>query len=513
MMNRIKDVGPIASPSRIADGDLLARFLTRRDDAAFAELVERHGRMVFGVCRRRLGQAADAEDAFQAVFLSLAKHAEGLASRTTVGPWLYLVARQLTTKALRRRSRRRWLPWNLAPEPKTAEPPEVDVDLDAALASLSEPERAAIVLCHLEGLSRSEAAKALGCPEGTLSARLSRGLEKLRKRLGKPPLAALVAASLVLLPDRLPASTVDLVHHFRDGALDDWASAGTLDLFRKADPMRYLDRAGPVVASIMALGLIAVGASFGLNLLQAQQEKKPDEKANVADDRPRGGLGGDAALGGGGSSGGMMMGMGGGLGDSRPRGEGGVWLADAVKEFNQWALSTSIGGKQPPLTEDEVIAAIVAWTRDPGAPTAGDLFDAFHRVAETRKLPSAWSLDAVDSWKTNEREIEGWRIQLRLSLAPNKSYAHVIRDQKIRVRPDVKSEYAVHASNAALITLPLKNSNAESVAELLRNAIGGKWLDTKVVADSRTNTVLVYAPEVKREAILKMLNAIDELHK
>src|SRR5262245_42020556 len=176
------------APVFVSDGALLSRFLTKRDDRAFAELVARHGPLVFGVCLRRLGQCADAEDVFQAVFLALANQANELAGRQVLGPWLYTVARRISGKALRSRRRRRWLFWSRPPELPAAIPSEAPVDLDVALASLSEDERSAIILCHMEGYSRSEAAKALGCPEGTLSARLSRGLEKLRKKLGKSPL-------------------------------------------------------------------------------------------------------------------------------------------------------------------------------------------------------------------------------------------------------------------------------------------------------------------------------------
>ena len=585
MMNRIKDVEPIASPSRIADGDLLAQFVKRRDDSAFAELVARHGRMVFGVCLRRLGQCADAEDAFQVVFLSLAKHAEGLASRTTVGPWLYTVVRQVTTKAIRSRRRRRWLPWTLAPEPQTAEPIEVDVDLDAALATLSESERAAIVLCHLEGLSRSEAAKALGCPEGTLSARLSRGLEKLRKKLGKPPLAVLVAASLVMLPDELPASTVDLVHHFRNGALDDWASPGTLDLFRKADTMRFLHRLGPVVASAMAVGLIAVGASFGWNLIQAKQDKPPEQKSKVEGDRERGRnsdegvvgpLGGDGSFdqegvggstlssrGGSGSAdaagrllgrtgvdeqgvsggprgrggklggsktgsgvgaptmgGGMEGGLSGGMSSEggftrlgmatgMMGGDANVSLADAVKQFNEWAKKKEIGKTQPPLTEDEVVAAIRSWPGKEG-PWAGELYNAFQRVADTRTLPRAWRLDGAERSRFNNFDLDVWRIEMSISVGSNVANI-VVRDQKIRERPKAKAADAADGENTIKVYL-LRNASAETVVKMLQQSIGGKLIDTTVTADARTNSLVVQAPESKHDAIKRMIMAIDELY-
>jgi len=269
-MNRITDALATNVAAKPADGELLSRFLASRDDPAFAEVVTRHGPMVYGVCLRRLGRTQDAEDCFQAVFLALATHGPKLVDRQTVGPWLYTVARQAAAKVLRSRGRRRWVFWGRTPEPAARTAVEVDVELDAALASLSEPERSAVVLCHLEGLSRSEAAKALAIPEGTLSARLARALEKLRRKLGRQPLAVLAAATSVILPDALPASTVGLVHHLRDGALEDWASPRVLDLYRKALPMRLLDRFGPAFAALAAAVLIMFGAAAGWQLVKGQ---------------------------------------------------------------------------------------------------------------------------------------------------------------------------------------------------------------------------------------------------
>ena len=80
-----------AADSR-TDGELLAAFRLHRDEAAFAELVRRHGPLVWGACRRLLPDHADAEDAFQAAFLVLVRRANGLSDHTTVGPWLYKVA-------------------------------------------------------------------------------------------------------------------------------------------------------------------------------------------------------------------------------------------------------------------------------------------------------------------------------------------------------------------------------------------------------------------------------------
>src|SRR5258708_8780486 len=89
-----------------SDAQLLARFLTSRDEAAFAALVRRHGPMVLGVCRRVLRHAQDAEDAFQATFLVLAKKASSVLKRATVGTWLYVVAYRTAQRARARQARR-----------------------------------------------------------------------------------------------------------------------------------------------------------------------------------------------------------------------------------------------------------------------------------------------------------------------------------------------------------------------------------------------------------------------
>jgi len=173
-------------PAPVAtDGELLRRFLSRQDEAAFESLVRRHGPMVFAVCRRALGCTADAEDAFQATFLVLLRKAPGLTPRTTLGDWLHGVARRITLKARTAAARRR------TREGAAARPegnPEVERNdwlpwLDEEVGRLPAKYRLPLVLCDLEGRTRGEAARALGWPEGTVAGYLSRGRAMLAKRL------------------------------------------------------------------------------------------------------------------------------------------------------------------------------------------------------------------------------------------------------------------------------------------------------------------------------------------
>jgi RNA polymerase sigma factor (sigma-70 family) len=207
VLNRIFD--QLADLRTTADRELLDRFLGARDETAFAELVRRYGPAVWGVCRRRLAHTQDAEDAFQATFLVLLRRAAHLSGDAPLGPWLYRVA-VLTARNLRRGNRRRAaLGEPLEHEVPAREPePALDkFDLDAALLALSERDRVPVVLCHLQGLSRREAAERLGCPEGTLSARLNRALAKLRARLGAGA-PAVLATGAVMVPTQLAEATV-----------------------------------------------------------------------------------------------------------------------------------------------------------------------------------------------------------------------------------------------------------------------------------------------------------------
>ena len=190
---------------RLRDDQLLERFVANRDQAAFELLLWRHGPMVLGVCRRVLPAAHDAEDAFQATWLTFVKKAGSIVNRAALGSWLYQVAHRVALRARSGRTRRARRERQIHPDVSTA-PTEVPVEsgelgqvLDDELSRLPACQRAAFVLCCLEGKTGEEAARELGCPAGTVSSRLTRAREHLRVRLTKRGLAPAAAALTVAL--------------------------------------------------------------------------------------------------------------------------------------------------------------------------------------------------------------------------------------------------------------------------------------------------------------------------
>jgi RNA polymerase sigma factor (sigma-70 family) len=186
------------------DGRLVERFAAAGDPDAFAALLHRHAPLVWGVCRRLLGESHDAEDAFQAAFLVLVKNAAAVRKRESVASWLYGVAYRVASRARKARGRRAG---GHVEDCAAAGGTEQDVAarevravLDAELQRLPEKYRGPVVLCDLQGQTLEEAARLLGCPRATVATRLARARQRLRDRLvrrGVAPaaLAALLAAA------------------------------------------------------------------------------------------------------------------------------------------------------------------------------------------------------------------------------------------------------------------------------------------------------------------------------
>ena len=218
----------VGAVGRLPDAELLRLFDVGRGDtrsqAAFAVIVERHGPMVLGVCRRVLRDEHAAADAFQATFLILARKAGAVRVADSLGRWLYGVSVRVARRArsIRRKERDRVQGLDgIDPidEPDYLEPhlrDERRAAIDEEIIRLPDRYRAAVVLCYIEGLTQEEAARQLLCPVGTIQSRLHRARERLRPRLARRGLAPAVAGLSTLaattsradVPRRLLARTI-----------------------------------------------------------------------------------------------------------------------------------------------------------------------------------------------------------------------------------------------------------------------------------------------------------------
>jgi RNA polymerase sigma factor (sigma-70 family) len=263
------------------DAALLDRFLRDRDEPAFAELVQRHGPMVFRVCRRVLRDAHDAEDAFQATFLVLARRAKAIRSRASLAAWLHGVARRVALKARAaqaRRHRHEMLGSATAPpDPRPHPLAEVTVRealllLDEEVARLPEAHRLPVILCCLEGLTLDEVAGRLGCTRGSVRGRLERGRKRLQRRLAKRGLTLAVALALAEVsrgagaagaPEGLVATTVSAALAFAAGDRAGMARlrAPVMTLAEGALPGLLSARAAVGAAVLLALALATAGVA------------------------------------------------------------------------------------------------------------------------------------------------------------------------------------------------------------------------------------------------------------
>jgi RNA polymerase sigma factor (sigma-70 family) len=260
-----------ADLAALPDRDLLGRFAARRDEAAFEAVVRRHGPMVLGVCRRLLGGEHDAEDAFQAVFLVLARKAGAVAWRDSVGSWLYAVAHRLAREARRKRLRREGHEAGARGEP--ARDPLAEISgrellalVDEELARLPERYRGPLVLCCLEGKTGDEAARHLGCSPSTLKRRLRQARELLQGRLQRRgltlPAAVLPALLLPSMADAgLIAVTLRAATAFARGqSVAALVSFPAVALARGLSRTWFLARLKTVAAILLVAGGQAAGA-------------------------------------------------------------------------------------------------------------------------------------------------------------------------------------------------------------------------------------------------------------
>ncbi len=262
----------------MSDAQLVDRFVARRDESAFAVLVERHGPMVLSVCRGVLKDVNDAEDAFQATFLVLFRKAGGLRGGGSLGSWLYRVAYRIAIRAnsvAARRRERSWEDESMAAEAASSK--EADAELDRDLLPMIHQEidrlpdryRAPIALCYLEGLSYEDVARQLGWPIGTVGSRLARARELLKSRLARRGVTATSGALAVLLAREATAAPAGWVEATTRAAMGlggtakgATAAAGAVSVALALSD--HVSRSMLMIKLIQATALLAAVVSAGL---------------------------------------------------------------------------------------------------------------------------------------------------------------------------------------------------------------------------------------------------------
>ncbi|MBY0526825.1 MAG: sigma-70 family RNA polymerase sigma factor [Gemmataceae bacterium] len=290
-------IRPLLRPGDSAersDRELLDSFVARQDEAAFAVLVRRHGPMVLGVCRRLLGDAHAAEDAFQATFLVLVRRAGSVPWREVIGSWLYQVAYRTAMKArvaaTQRQAREREAGKMRAmlPEGATTEC-DLQTVLDSELQRLPAKYRMPVVLCCVQGRSKIEAARELGWKEGTVASRLARARDLLRQRLTRRGVT-LAAAAAALAPQALTAAvstgleTTTLQAAAASMRGSGLASAAVTSLVQGV--LRDLALARVRCAAVIVLMLAALGGSAGALVVHLRGGEPPAPEATANVDNP-----------------------------------------------------------------------------------------------------------------------------------------------------------------------------------------------------------------------------------
>jgi RNA polymerase sigma factor (sigma-70 family) len=281
-----------------SDAELLTAYLADRSEHAFRAIVRRHGAMVLGACRRVTGDVHDADDAFQATFLVLVRRAASVVPRDNLAGWLYGVAYRTALKAKAMKARRFAKEQRAASvgtrsavaEAPSSDGPELRGILDRELAALPDCFRLPVLLCDLEGKSRKEAARQLGCGEGTLSGRLARGRRRLAQRLVRQGISLGAAGGVAAClsqqalaggpPASLVAATVKAGTLFSAGDLGG-VSATVADLLREVLQAMFISKLKSTAlgVAVLVFGLSLTAGAYSVFAAQRPQANEQLRKA------------------------------------------------------------------------------------------------------------------------------------------------------------------------------------------------------------------------------------------
>jgi RNA polymerase sigma factor (sigma-70 family) len=288
-LRHLRRAALLSDGAGLTDGELLERYLNERDEAAFESLLQRHGAMVLGVCRRILRNEADAHDAFQATFLVFVRKAAAIRPRALIGNWLYGVAHKTALKAnaMNRQRRVKERQAGTAPRggPREEVWQELETLLDEELSRLPERYRTAIVLCELEGKTLKEAARQLGYPQGTVASRLARGRTLLAQRLarygfclsgGALALTLAERAASAFVPRPLAVATVQAATAIAASqAVAGVLSPKVVALMEGVVKTMLLTKLKGMTTALLAVTLLSGGSLLAYRALGAEQAKAP----------------------------------------------------------------------------------------------------------------------------------------------------------------------------------------------------------------------------------------------
>ena len=276
----------------LSEWQLLESYATQRDERAFEALVARHGPMVLGVCRRVLHNDQAAEDAFQATFLVLIRKAPSLDRHKPLGNWLYTVAYRLALRIRADEARRLEREAQAARRRPNCEryvttTGDQAVVLDEELQRLPARHRVPLVLCYLEGKTNEQAAEVLGCPRGSMSARLAQAKEHFRTCLARRGYAVPATGIATLLasagaeagvPIRLLSDTVRTAQWFssEEAGIAGIVSTRAVALAKGTIGAMFAYRLKIACAALVAAATLATGATM---LLQAASQASPPVQA------------------------------------------------------------------------------------------------------------------------------------------------------------------------------------------------------------------------------------------
>ncbi len=299
VMNQLGTILRFGVVGDLSDSELLHRFLTCRDgaeQAAFAALVERHGPMVLRVCRQVLGDPHDAQDAFQATFVVLARKASSVRRAESLASWLHGIALRVAVRSKvdegkRRVHERVWAERKLRERDDKAVRSECCPELHEEIARLPQRYREPVVLCYLEGMTSEQAAMRIGCRPGTVWSRLSTARQRLRRRLGRGDVAfpgaslpvGLMPPASASLPRALLDTTVAMSMGFtgRRATEAALASETTITLARAVLYAMTISKLKTLSAIALACAL-ALGGVQTLTLGQSREGSGTQETAAPA---------------------------------------------------------------------------------------------------------------------------------------------------------------------------------------------------------------------------------------